>query len=245
MVAAGGDDHAVADGDLVVFGHHGLLGDGADAEDERLRGIDDGEKAVDAVAAEAGERDRAALVFLGLEFFASGFGREFFHLHADFAERESVGFFDDRSNKAVLDGHGDGEVDVGVFDDGVAIVGGVDLWHFGCGAGGGEKDKVVDGEFLGTVLFGHGIEFLAQGHERSAIHRDAEVEVRNLGFAGEEALGDGFAHAGERDGFFFAGDAVGGADGGCGGNSGSPTPDGCGFDILFDDASGGAGAGDG
>ena len=69
--------------------------------------------------------------------------------------------------------------------------------------------------------------------------------MRDLCFAGEEALGDGFAHAGQGDDFFFPGDAVGGTNGGCGRRCHSPTPTGWRiFDVLLDDASAGAGAGD-
>ena len=168
-----------------MFVDHRLFGDGADAENEGLRRIDDGQKAVDAVAAEAGKGNGSALVFFGFEFFAAGFCREVFHRDADFAQCEGVGFFDYRRDESVLDGHGNGKVDVRVFDDGIAVIGRVDLWNFGGGAGGSEEDEVVDGEFLSAVLFGHGIEFLAQGHERSAIHRDTEIKMRNLGFAGE------------------------------------------------------------
>ena len=69
--------------------------------------------------------------------------------------------------------------------------------------------------------------------------------MRDLCFAGEEALGDGLAHAGQGDDFFFPGDAVGGTNGRCGRRGKSPTPTGWSiFDVFFNDASSGAGAGE-
>ena len=70
-----------------------------------------------------------------------------------------------------------------------------------CGgrSGDGFEDEIVDGVFVAAGLFGSGIDLGAQGEDGAGIHFDVEIEVRDLRFGIEEALGDDGAHAGQRD----------------------------------------------
>ena len=67
------------------------------------------------------------------------------------------------------------------------------------GACGCKQDKVVDRHLRLAGGFCGGIDLLAKLGEGSGIDLDGELKMRDLGFAGEEALGNRAAHSRERD----------------------------------------------
>lgn len=87
-----------------------LLGRGANGEDTRLRGVDDGREVVDAVHAQVGDGEGSALVLLGLELAVAGLGGERLGLGRDGREALGADVFDDGGDEAV--GGGDGDADV-------------------------------------------------------------------------------------------------------------------------------------
>ncbi len=151
--------------------------------------------------------------------------------------------FDDRGDEAFVDRDRDREVDVAEVVDGVAVEGGVD---FRLAQGGDDRafeDEIVDRDLARVVFFGAGFELGADAHERVGVDLDVEIKMRDRAEAGDEAIGDDFAHAGEADAGGFAGGNFG--RGGFGFRSGSFAGRGGGtgcLDVFLDDAATGAGA---
>ena len=109
-----------------------------------------------------------------------------------------MGVADHRGDEAVFNGDGHREIDAGVFDNGIARKGSVDFRVCLGGARCGQENEIVYSHLGGSCSLGGGIQILSQLGERSGIDFDCEIEVRDLGFAGQETLGNRAAHSGER-----------------------------------------------
>ena len=185
----------MADLDLITVVDDRLFDDGTDSQDRGLGRIHDGTELFDAIGSEVGDGDGSTRVFVGLELLVAGTEREILHGSADLLERELLGIADHRSDETILDGDRNREIHASIFNDGIASEGGVDLRLLHGGAGHRGKCDIVEGDLPaagGDVL-------LAEGHHRGGVDLDREIEVRNLGLAGEQALGDDAAHAGKRN----------------------------------------------
>src|SRR5207244_11142350 len=79
--------HAMAYGDLIAIIDYWNFRNLADREDETLRRIDDGGKAVDAHTTEIGDGECATLKFLRLHSLVARAMRQIFHQLADLPQR--------------------------------------------------------------------------------------------------------------------------------------------------------------
>ena len=243
MVSAEAEPHAFARDDGAFAVDDGGVADGADGEDGGLRRIDDGRELVNAVSTEIRNGDGAASEFVRGKFLIFGAGGHVFDGFADFQQGLFLGLFDDGSDEAVFDSDGDTEANGFVFDDGVTIPSRIDGGNCSGGADDGLEDEVVEGVFVAAVFFRCGIELAAEVHERFCIDVDLQIEVRDLRFRSEEALGDDVAHGRGRHAFVLWTDDR--TNGGGGGSGLAPCPAaafGSGFDIGANDASARSGA---
>ena len=99
----------------------GLLVEAADAEDGRLRLVDDGHAELLAEDARVGQREGAAQDLVGFELLAARALGEVGDGARDAQEVLLLGLLDDGNDEAPLQRHGDADVDVPVVADGVAL----------------------------------------------------------------------------------------------------------------------------
>src|SRR4051812_37831541 len=188
VIRAQPDGHALADDDLVLRVDDRFFHDRADGDDEGLRRVNDRGEALDAVAAEVRDGDRAAGVFVGLELLGAGTAGEVLDRFADLAERFLLRVADDRRDEAFLDGDGNAEIDAAVLDDRVTGEAGIHGRDFRGGGDDGLEDKIVDSELRSAGGFARSVGFRAELHERAGVGFDVEIEMRDGGLAREQAL---------------------------------------------------------
>src|SRR4029077_20425394 len=93
----------------------------ANAEERRLGRIDDRLEGVDAVHPEVADREPSALDVGGPQLARLTPTHDVLAPRGDLRERERVGAMDDGDDEAVLDGHGEPDVDGVVLDDGAVV----------------------------------------------------------------------------------------------------------------------------
>ena len=107
--------------------------------------------------------------------------------------------------RPILDRHRDGEIDVVVLDDRVAIKGGVRFRNFDRGFDRGLQDEVVHRDLGAVAFFAGRFQFGARAHQRARIDLDVQIEMRHRSFARDQSFRDHFAHAAQVDARAFAG----------------------------------------
>ena len=98
----------------------------ADAQDRHLRLVDDGRAEQRAEAAGVGDGERAALHLVGLELLGARARGQVGDRAAQAEHVLLVGVLDHRHDQALIERHGDADVDVLLVDDVVAVDRGVD-----------------------------------------------------------------------------------------------------------------------
>ena len=121
-------DRADGDGVLAVLvgEDFGFLVQSADAEDRRLRLVDDRRAELLAEDAGVGQREGAAGDLVGSELLAAGALGDIDDGARDAEEVLLLGLLDDRDDEAPVQRDGDADVDALVVEDGVALDRGVD-----------------------------------------------------------------------------------------------------------------------
>jgi hypothetical protein len=153
---------------------------------------------LDAEHAQVGDREGAALEFLGLQLLGLGAGRQVLHLGRDLGQALGLGGADDRCDQTAVDSHGHGDVGMFVHGDAFRRVGGVGLRHALEGHGHGLDDDVVD-RHLHTLVGQQVVDLAARGQQGVDLQIDRQREVRHVAEAVGQAARDGLAHAVQRD----------------------------------------------
>ncbi len=141
MVGGKRHGHDRADGGVAVDGNDAVL-DGAHRENGRLRRHDDRGERVDVVHAEIADGECGAGDVFRAQAVGAGALGQVAALHGNFADAEFRGVADHGGDHAVVDGHGDRDVDFGIEADVAAGPGGVEARMLGEGAG-DQRDEQV------------------------------------------------------------------------------------------------------
>ena len=188
MVGGKRQGHDRAHCDLAVDGNDAIL-DGADGKNGSLGLDDDGGELVDVEHAEIADGECGAGNVFGAEAIGAGAVGEVAALNGDFAEAEFRGVADYGGNDAIVDGHGDGDIDFGVQADGGAGPGAVDARVLREGAGDEGDEQVGMRELRAVRFFDVRQELIAGLVESGGVDFAREEKVRDGGPALRGALG--------------------------------------------------------
>ena len=195
------NDGADGDGIVTIFigDDQWLLGDSADAQDGRVRLIDDGQTEDGAELAGVGDGEGGAFDIFGLQFLGAGALAEVGDAALQAEEVEVAGVFEDGDDESPVEGDGDANVDLSMVADAIAFERGVDYRPLLQRDDGGADEKWHKGETNAVALLEAVLVLGAQGDDAGEIHFVHAVDVR-AGAAGlDHALGDDLAHVGEGD----------------------------------------------
>jgi hypothetical protein len=194
---------------LVVGGDGNLLG-GTNGEDGSLGRVDDSGEVVNSrVHAHVGDGDGTTLVLLGLELAITSLLGKRLDLRRDSLKTTALNTGDDGGDKTSRGGNGDGNVDGVELADVTVAPAGVDLGNLSAGNSDSLDQEIVDGELVLAV--GRGVESLAELEKLADGERAGDEEVR-VGLGGlDQTVGNGLAHAADRD--VLVGSAGGTGDG--------------------------------
>ena len=184
-------------GDLErIVDHIGPLFASTDGHDHALGRVDDGFELLDAEHAHVGKTGSPTLVFFRSQLALFRARTEVFHLGADLAHPLGARILHDGGNKAIGNGHRDGNIGALELQHGVArelhIAGRNLLQRLGqC------LDQHVVDRKLHALRFQRGVQFTAQFQHGIEADIDGQVDMRNGLLALGQALGDDLAHRGQ------------------------------------------------